>query len=61
MYNPMGNLDKPSLAEMITIKMMKKYQRWPVPETLMNRAGGSSFVLRIDSIITEAYNVESMQ
>ena len=44
---------------MITIQTMMKCQRWPVPEILMNRPKGN-FVLKIDSLIAEAYREESI-
>ena len=59
MYDPFEQMQKPSLTDLITIKMMKVYQRWPIPESLMNRPK-SSFILKIDSIIAEAYREESM-
>ena len=48
------------MTDLITIKTMKKYQRWPVPESLMGRPKGN-FRLKVDSLVAEAYREESMQ
>ena len=55
----MDNIAKPSLSDLITIKKMKQYQRYPIPEALMPHKG--NFKLRIDSILIESYRVESMK
>ena len=38
---------------------MKQYQRWPIPEALLGLNTGR-YEMRIDSLLAEAYNVESM-
>ena len=37
MYNPLKQQAKASLTDEITLKKMKAYQRWPIPEALMPR------------------------
>ena len=59
-YNPMDHLAEPSLIDKITIERMIKLQRWPVPEMLIGRSKKSTFKLKIDSIIADAYKVEEM-
>ena len=53
-------MPKPTLTDLITIKTMKKYQRFPIPEALMGRQRWGNFRLKIDSLLAEAYREESM-
>ena len=60
-YNPMDRIAQtgPSLIDTITIKKMKEYKRWPIPEMLMNRPK-ANFSLKIDTILADHYREEEM-
>ena len=60
MYDPLRDQKQPTLIDTITIETMRKYQRWPIPESLMNRPT-NNFRLKIDSITAEAYRYDNMQ
>jgi hypothetical protein len=47
-----------TFTEKKTIQLMCQWQRFPIPEQLMNKPPG--FKLQIDSIITQLYSVEHL-
>ena len=61
MYNPLKQQAKASLTDKITIKKMKAYKRWPIPEALMGRPQTENFYLKVDSIIADAYLSDRMR
>ena len=61
MYNPLKQQAKASLIDRITIKKMKAYQRWPIPECLMGRQTTNPFYLKVDSLIADAYLSDRMR
>jgi hypothetical protein len=51
------NRPGPNLIDGFTITMMKKSQRWPIPEPLLDKP--KTYKLHIDSIMHETYDPRS--
>jgi hypothetical protein len=56
LIDPMKEMKKPTITDLITVKKMQASDRWPIPEQLINRPEKGNFSLVIDSIMHAAYN-----
>ena len=57
----MENYPKPSLTDQYMIDKMKLADRFPIPEALVGRSKKQPFVLYIDSLINETFNLENVE
>jgi hypothetical protein len=59
--DPLKNVKKPTLTDLVTIKKMQAAERWPIPEQLINRPDRGGYQLVIDSIMHAAYDEKEMK
>ena len=49
------------MIDLQTLDRMKRYQRFPIPEMLIGRPKKGNFILKVDSLLKEAYSLEHIK
>ena len=49
------------MLDLQTLERMKLYQRWPIPEMLIGRPRKGNFVMKVDSLLKEAYSLDHIK
>lgn len=59
-FNPMQDIQKPTLTDKYIIDFMKVTDRYPISEALVGRQPKKSYELEIDSLISKCYNLDAV-